>query len=130
MSTTRTPAERKAEVKAAWLAEKAKRPQRKGLGAVEWSENAAGFVTLRGRLVHGKRTVRGDDQLVQRPNVYLTDGVGLGKVPTRRAVLDADAAVRDRLAVLADRLRQGYRPDPARERRTVGQQVQRGLKAT
>jgi integrase len=130
MSTSRTPAGRKAEAKAAWLAEKAKRPQRKGLGTVEWSENAAGFVTLRGRLVHGKRTVRGDDRLVQRPNVYLTDGVGLGKVPTRKAVLDADAEVRDRLAVLADRLRRGYKPDPARDRRTVGQQVERWLKAT
>lgn len=101
-----------------WQQVKAKlRPRAYRGGSLELSKNARGFYSLRGRLVQRGRTI-------------LTESVGLGAQPTKGQFEEAAAEVTQRLDRLVESLRQGYRPDPARERRTVGAQVQRWLTAT
>lgn len=104
--------------KVVWQEVKAKlRPRAYRGGSIEWTTNKRGYHSLRGRLRHRGRTI-------------LTESIGLGPQPTKGAIEDAaDEAVR-RLDKLVESLRQGYRPDPARERRTVGAQMQRWLTAT
>lgn len=84
----------------------------KGTGSVHFSRDARGYLVARGRLWHLKR-------------LYATEGVGLGKgEPTQRARAAAVREVERRLLDLRARLQADEQPDPACERRTVGQQLE------